>query len=79
MTESVSSYKYLRFLIDDSLSFKSQIQQLVKKLKLRLGFYFRNKSCFSFDAKRKLVAATFMSVFDYGAVLYMHLPNAFTS
>ena len=78
MTESVSSYKYLRFLIDDSLSFKSQIQQLVKKLKLRLGFYLRNKSCF-FDAKRKLVAAPFMSVFDYGAVLYMHLPNAFTS
>jgi len=67
--ETVSQYKYLGILIDDSLSFKPHIQQLVKKLKLRLGFYFRNKSCFSFEAKRRLVAATFMSVLDYGDVI----------
>ena len=70
--ESVSQFKYLGFLIDDSLSFKPHIQQLVKKLKQKLGFYFRNKACFSFEAKKRLVAATFMSVLDYGDVLYMH-------
>ena len=68
----VSSYKYLGFLIDDALSFKLHIQQLVKKLKLRLGFYFRNKSCFSFAAKKRLVAGIFLSLMDYGDVLYMH-------
>jgi len=46
--------------------FQPHIQQLVKKLKLRLGFYFRNKSCFSFNAKKRLVAAC-----DDGDVLYM--------
>ena len=67
---SVSQYKYLEIVIDDSLTFKPQ--QLVKKLKVTLGFYLRNKSCFSFEAKRRFDAATFMSVLDYGDVPYMH-------
>lgn len=37
-----------------------------------MGFYFRNKSCFSFETKRRLVAATFLSVLDYGDVIYMN-------
>jgi len=36
--ETVSQYKYLGILIDDSLSFKPHIQQLVKKLKLSWVF-----------------------------------------
>ena len=68
--ESVSQYKYLGIIIDDALSLKPHIQQLLKKLKIKLGFYFRNKSCFTFEAKKRLVAATFLSVLDYGDVLY---------
>jgi hypothetical protein len=64
--EVVTSYKYLGILIDDGLSFKLHIQQLVKKLKLKLGFYFRNKAC------RRLVSATFMPLLDYGDILYMN-------
>ena len=66
----VSTFKYLGFLIDDHLSFKEHIQYMVKKLKLLLGFYYRNKSCFSFCVKQKLVDTTFMPVIDYGDVLY---------
>jgi len=62
--ESVSSYIYLGLLIDDYLSFKHHIQQLVKKLRLRLCFYFRNKSCFSFNAKKRLVAAIYFYASD---------------
>ena len=58
--EVVTSYKYLGILIDDGLSFKLYIQQLTKKMKLKLGFYFRNKACFSFEARRRLVLATCM-------------------
>lgn len=39
---------------------------------MRLGFYFRNKSCFSFVSKKRLVAATFIPLLDYGDVLYMN-------
>lgn len=36
--ECVSNYRYLGILIDESLSFANHIQQLVKRLKLKLGF-----------------------------------------
>ena len=54
----VNSYKYLGILIDDSLTFKPHVLYLVRKLRLKLGFSFRNK-CFSFNAKKQLVAALF--------------------
>ena len=71
-TMTVTSYKYLGILIDDGLTFKLHIQQLTKKLKLKLGVYFRNKACFSFEARRRLVSATFMPLLDYGDILYMN-------
>lgn len=36
----VSNYKYLGMLIDEFLSFTSHIPQLVKRLKLKLFFFF---------------------------------------
>ena len=71
LIERVSSYKYLGIWIDEKLSFNVHISNLLKKLKLKMGFYFRNKSCFTFSAKKKLVEATFLSVIDYGDILYM--------
>ena len=44
--ESLSSYKYPGFVLDVSPSFKLHIKQLMKKLRLWLGFYYRKKSCF---------------------------------
>lgn len=70
--EFVSQYRYLGILIDDALSFGPHVEQLVKRLKVKLGFYFRNKSCLSFEAKKRLVEATFMSVLDYGDVIYIY-------
>ncbi len=61
--EVVSKYKYLGFLID-SLSFGPHIQYLVRKLKSKLGL-FRVKYCLSLAARKRLVAATFLSVLDY--------------
>ena len=42
--EKVSSYKYLGIWLDDKLSFKVHVDNLVTKLKLKLGFSFRNKA-----------------------------------
>lgn len=41
--EVVHTYKYLGILLDDTLTCKAHIENLVKKLKLKLGFLFRNK------------------------------------
>uniref|UniRef100_A0A3B3DM95 Reverse transcriptase domain-containing protein n=2 Tax=Oryzias melastigma TaxID=30732 RepID=A0A3B3DM95_ORYME len=72
--EVVEEYKYLGVLIDNSLTFKPFMENLLKKLKLRLGFFYRNRLCFSFKAKKYLVNATFLSVLDYGDLFYMNAP-----
>ncbi len=51
---SVSEYKYLGIIIDNKLRFSSHIKYLSKKLKKKLGFYFRNKSCFPFKVRKKI-------------------------
>ncbi len=72
---SVSEYKYLGIIIDNKLRFSSHIKYLSKKLKKNLGFYFRNKACFPFKVRKKLVSATFLPILDYGDVVYQHAPS----
>lgn len=72
--ELVSNFKYLGIQLDDCLSFKMHINSLLKKLKLKLSFFFRNKCCFSAAARKRLVATTFLPLLDYGDVLYMNAP-----
>jgi hypothetical protein len=38
---------------------------------MKLGFYFRIKACFSFEARRRLVSASIMPLPDYGDI-YMN-------
>ena len=49
-----SCYKDLGIWLDDCLSFKLQVNNLLKKLRVRLGFFFRKKSCFSLEARKRL-------------------------
>lgn len=63
---SVSEYKYLDIIIYNTLHFGSHIKYLKQELKKKLGFYFRNKLCFSFNVRKKLVSATFLPFLDYG-------------
>ncbi len=79
VVELVKEYKYLGIIVDDVLSFSSHITQLKKKLRIKLGFYFRNKFCFSFNVRKKLVTATFLPVLDYGDVVYQFAPSSILS
>lgn len=67
-------YKYLGIIIDNTLCFGSHNKNLRQKWKKKLGFYFSNKSCFSFSVRKKLVSATFLLVLDYRDVVYQHAP-----
>uniref|UniRef100_A0A8C7F2I1 K Homology domain-containing protein n=1 Tax=Oncorhynchus kisutch TaxID=8019 RepID=A0A8C7F2I1_ONCKI len=58
-------------LIDDKIGVSSP------KSSLKLDFYFRNEACFPLMARKKLVQATFLSVIDYGDLLYMHATTSF--
>lgn len=70
--EGVSSYKYLGIWLDDKMSLGVHIESLCKKLRPKLGFFFRMRKCFPYLARRRLVQSTFLSVLDYGDTLYMH-------
>lgn len=73
--ECVMCYKYLGIVLDSQLSFKVHIDKLISKLKLKLGFYYRNRTLFSFNARKYLVSATFLPLLDYGDILYMNAPT----
>lgn len=60
--------------IDNTLRFGSHINYLRQKFMKMLGFYCRNKSCFSVDVRKKLVFSTFL-MFDHGDVIYQHAPS----
>lgn len=70
------SYKYLGIWLDSNLSFKIHIQQLTKKLKIKLGFLYRIKGCLSPSNRKIIVLSTFMSVLDYGDILYCHAASS---
>ena len=62
LPQRVTSYKYLGIWLDEKLSFKIHITNLIKKLRTKLGFFYRNKSCFTFNSKKTIVQTTFLSV-----------------
>lgn len=70
--ECVASYKYLGILFDSQITFKIHIDKLLSKFKLKFGFYFRNRSLFSFSARKYLASATFLPLLDYGDLLYLN-------
>jgi hypothetical protein len=73
--EKVSSFKYQGIWLDD-MTFKVHLDNLVRKLKLKLEFYFCNKACFPLMARKQIDQATFLFVIDYGDLLYMHAASS---
>uniref|UniRef100_A0AAR2LDX0 Reverse transcriptase domain-containing protein n=1 Tax=Pygocentrus nattereri TaxID=42514 RepID=A0AAR2LDX0_PYGNA len=53
-----SEYKYLGIWLDDKLTFKPHINKLVSKCRQKLGYLYRNKSCFPVYARKRIVEAT---------------------
>ena len=69
----VDNYKYLGVWLGDcNLSFQTHIKHLQSKIKLRIGFLFRNKASFTHAAKHTLVKLTI----DFGDVIYKIASNS---
>ena len=68
--ERVSEYKYLGIWLDDKLTFKYHIDVLTSKLRQKIGFLYRNGSSFPRFCRKKVVEAVFLSVLDYGDIIY---------
>ncbi len=44
---------------------------------MKLGFFFRNKSCFSLQVRKHLILTTFVPLLDYGDLLVMKAPDTY--
>ena len=70
--ERVSEYKYLGVWLDEKFTFKFHVDNLAAKLRQKIGFLYRNRSNFPLVSRKKVVEAVFLSVLDYGDVIYRH-------
>ncbi len=68
--ERVPHYKYLGIWVDDKFTFKKHIDILIKDLRVKLGFFYRNRSCFPWSIRKRLTDALVLSVLDYGDIIY---------
>ena len=68
--ERVPHYKYLGIWLDEKLTFNTHIECLTKNLRMKLGFFYRNRSCFPMHTRKRLIEALFLSALDYGDIIY---------
>ncbi len=74
--ERVSCYKYLGIWLDEKLGFQVHIENLLKKLRPKLVFLYRLKKCFPFEARKRIIQSCFLTLLDYGDVIYMHASSS---
>ena len=68
--EMVTEYKYLGIWLDNKLSFRTHIDNLASTLRQKVGFLYRNRSSFPLICRKRVIEAVFLSVLDYGDVIY---------
>ena len=73
--ERVPHYKYLGIWLDEKLNFNTHIDFLTKSLRMKLGFFYRNRSCFPWATRKRLIEALFLSALDYGDIIYRNASN----
>jgi hypothetical protein len=64
------AYKFLGNWIDGKLCLKKHIDELIKKLRIKVGFFYRNRSCFSLNSRKQIIQSTFLLVLHYGDIIY---------
>ena len=74
--ERVTEYKYLGIWLDEKLTFKSHVDKLVSKLRQKIGFFYRNRANFPMISRKRVIEAVFMSVLDYGDVIYRNASSS---
>jgi hypothetical protein len=68
--ERVPAYKYLGIWIYMDVTLNKQIDELVKKLRFKVGFFYQNRLCRSLSSRKQIIQSTVLSVLDYGDIIY---------
>jgi len=48
------------------------MDELVKKLRVSVGFFYKNKSCFTLNNRKQIIESTFFSPSHWLDTIYMH-------
>lgn len=69
-------FKYFGICVEDRPTFWVHIEDKVKELKGRLGFYYYSRACLNLAARKTLVQPTFLCVLGYGDIIYMNAASS---
>ena len=66
----VDKIKYLGLWLDSELSYKCHIDNLVRKINYSTSVLYRNRNCFTFSARKKIVLQAVLPIMDYADIVY---------
>jgi hypothetical protein len=70
--DGAPAYKCLGIWIDEKLSFKKHTDEFAKKLRIKMGFFYRNRSCLSLNSRKQIIQLSLLSMLEYGDIIYVN-------
>ena len=67
--------QYLGLWLDSTLSFKCHIDNIARKINFSTGVLYRNRNCFTFTVRKRLVQQLILPILDYADVIYQTAPK----
>ena len=71
----VEQIKYLGLWLDSELNYKCHIDNIVRKINFSTGVLYRNRKCFTFTVRKKLVQHLILPIMDYADIVYQTAPK----
>ena len=70
--QKVDTIKYLGLWLDSELAFKCHIDNLIRKINYSTGVLYRNRNCFTFTARKKIILQAIFPIIDYADTVYQN-------
>ncbi|KAK0147983.1 hypothetical protein N1851_012350 [Merluccius polli] len=74
--QKVDKMKYLGVWLDPTLSFKTHIDYMIRKVNCRINMLYRSRNCFTFSVRKKLAMQLIFPILDYCDVVYISAPKS---
>ena len=68
--EKLKEFKYLGIWLDFHLSFKTNIESVVKKMNCSLRILYRSVNCFTLQVRKRIASQLILPILDYADIVY---------
>ena len=69
--QNVDKVKYLGVWLDSTMTFKTHIDYVVRKVNCRINMLYRSRNCFTYSVRKKLAMQLIFPILDYCDVVYI--------